>query len=108
MSIKTNESLATIIRTARHPKRPDAFVSSDEIAEAVNDAGYFKWADRFEVNRQMVNEALMAYFPGIQSIGELKTAEGGEHQNAEQRMVNAIYAAFRVWTQNSKDICPIK
>lgn len=108
MPTKTNDSLATIIRNARHPKKPDAFVSSDEIADIVNDAGYFKWADRFEVSKEMVNASLMAYFPGIQSIGELQTAEGGEHQNAQQRMVNAIYAAFRVWTQNSKDICPNK
>ena len=108
MPTKSNESLATLIKNARHPRKPDAYVSSDEIAEVINDAGYFKWADRFEVTREMVNEALKAYFPGILSIGELRMAEGGEQQNAEQRMVNAIYAAFRIWTQNSKDICPIQ
>jgi hypothetical protein len=102
MPIKTNQSLADIIKTTRHPKKPDAFVSSEAIADAVNEAGYFKWADIFKVTGEMRDEALKAFYPGIGSIGELQTGEGGAHEKADQRMVNALYAAFRIFTNNSK------
>jgi len=102
MTIKTNESLATIIKNARHPQQPDAYPSSEYIAQVVTDAGFFKWADVFKVTGEMRDEALKAFYPGIQTVGELQFGPGGQHERADQHMVNAIYAAFRIWTENNK------
>lgn len=84
------EQLTKLIAETRHPKTPDAYVHSEEIAEAILMEGYTK--KPIAVKGRMVNEALLKFFPGISSVSELK-----DEVNVEQRMANAIYAAWIQW-----------
>jgi len=99
------QELADIISDKRYPLKPETYVSSIDIADAIVNAGYCKIEDRILVTTRMRDAALLAFFDGIHSVQELNDDPALER--SKQRMVNAIYAALQAWKaakfQTSKD-----